>query len=218
MAPSVPDAEHCRIAIRISSVVYSENCVAFRNHPTVYPEEQREYHRTLHTCFTTFLSLRDQIFSYCADRAEMAIKSHSQLNFLFSNMMPLRLDFIADRGTTLPRAVYVCIAIEFFANLGSAINTVPITRLIEGAVCQRFYNSEVLLAEELCKSDGVQTDMAYLLGAMASFGSVPNLILTIPYGILSEHVDRRLILLANSVSAICKLLFNTAVCKSELRF
>lgn len=115
----------------------------------------------------------------------------------------------------MPRAVYVCIAIEFFANLGSAINTVPITRLIEGAVCQRFYSSEVLLAEELCKSDGVQTDMAYLLGAMASFGSVPNLILTIPYGILSEHVDRRLILLANSVSAICKLLFNTAVCKSN---
>lgn len=121
---------------------------------------------------------------------------------------------ISSESIRLRRAVYVCVAMEFAANLGSAINTVPATRLIEGAVCQRFYGTEILLAEQLCKSAGVQSDMAYLLGALASFGSIPSLLLTIPYGILSEHVDRRYILLANSISSIFRLLFNIAVCKS----
>jgi hypothetical protein len=122
-----------------------------------------------------------------------------------------------DQSFGTPRAVLVCAAIEFLTSLGGAIIAVPSTRLIEGAVCQRYYGAETILAEHLCKSDGVQSDMAYLLGAMSSFSSLPGLLLTIPYGILAEHIDRRLILLVNSVSGVSSMLYQVWICRNFSR-
>ena len=110
------------------------------------------------------------------------------------------------------RAVWICAAIEFLTSLGSAIITVPSTRMIEEAVCQRYYGAETILAEHLCKSDGVQSDLTYLLGAMSSFSSLPGLLLTVPYGILAENLDRRLILLVNSLSSVVAMLYQVWVC------
>ena len=117
-----------------------------------------------------------------------------------------------DQNFGTPRAVWICAAIEFLTSLGGAIITVPSTRLIEGAVCQRYYGAETILAEHLCKSDGVQSDLTYLLGAMSSFSSLPGLLLTIPYGILAENLDRRLILLVNSLSSVFAMLYQVWVC------
>ncbi len=104
----------------------------------------------------------------------------------------------------IPREVYICAAIEFLTTFSGAITSIPTTRLIESAVCQRYDGTEREIAEHLCKESGVKADMAQLLGAMASFSALPGLRLTIPYGILAEHIDRRFILLANSVSNICR--------------
>ena len=120
----------------------------------------------------------------------------------------------ANKKFRTPRAVWVCAAIELLTSLGTAIITVPATSLIEGAVCQRYYGAETILAEHLCKSDGVQSDMAYLLGAMSSFASLPGLLLTIPYGILAEHIDRRIILLVNNLSTVLSMLYQLLICKS----
>ncbi|KAG0652929.1 MFS efflux pump atnC [Hyphodiscus hymeniophilus] len=112
----------------------------------------------------------------------------------------------------IPREVYVCAVVEFLTTFGTAITSVPVTRLIEGAVCQRHYGAVSNIAEHFCKLDGVQTNLAYLLGAYSSFTSLPGLFLAIPYGILSEHVDRRLILLGNSLSSILQNIFLVAIC------
>jgi hypothetical protein len=113
----------------------------------------------------------------------------------------------------IPREVYVCALIEFLTTFGTAITAVPTTRLIEGAVCQRYYGTEFNIAERLCKYEGVQSDLAYLLGGYSSLSSLPNLFLAIPYGILSEHVDRRLILLVNSLSSVLENMFLVIICE-----
>lgn len=113
----------------------------------------------------------------------------------------------------VPRKVYVCAMIEFLTTFGTAITAVPVTRLIEGAVCQRYYGVEASIAEQLCKTNGVQSNLAYLLGGYSSLTSLPGLLLAIPYGILSEHIDRRLILLVNSLGSVLQNIFLVAICK-----
>ena len=117
----------------------------------------------------------------------------------------------------MPREVYICTAIEFLTTFGSAITSIPSTRLIESAVCQRHYGTDKQIAEHICKDSRVQTDMAQLLGAMASFSALPGLLLTIPYGVVAEHVDRRFILLANSMSNVGAMLYMVAICVFQLR-
>ena len=109
--------------------------------------------------------------------------------------------------------VYVCAFIEFLTTFGTAITAVPVTRLIEGAVCQRYYGTDFNnISEHFCKIDGVQSNLAYLLGGFSSFTSLPSLLLAIPYGLLSEHVDRRLILLANSLSSVMENILLVVIC------
>jgi hypothetical protein len=117
------------------------------------------------------------------------------------------------RKFIIPREVYICALIEFLTTFGTAITAVPVTRLIEGAVCQRYYGTESNLAEHICKADGVQSSLAYLLGGYSSLISLPGLFLAIPFGIASEYVDRRLILLVNSMSAVLENIFLVAICK-----
>jgi hypothetical protein len=119
---------------------------------------------------------------------------------------PVTKQFVA------PREVYVCALIEFLTTFGISITAVPVTRLVEGAICQRYYATEFKIRENLCKVDGVQSNLAYLLGGYSSLTSLPALFLAIPYGILSEHVDRRFILLVNSLSGVLENIFLVAIC------
>ena len=112
-----------------------------------------------------------------------------------------------------PREVYVCALVEFLITFGTAITAVPTTRLIEGAICQRYYSTEIPLAEHLCKIEGVQRNLAYILGGYSSLASLPGLFLAIPFGILSEYIDRRFILLVNSLSSVLENIFLVAICK-----
>jgi PCFT/HCP family folate transporter-like MFS transporter 1/3 len=122
----------------------------------------------------------------------------------------------AKKRFDIPREIYVCAIVEFLTTFGNAITSVPATRLIEGAVCQRYYGTGFSIAERLCKSEKVQSDLAYLLGGYSSLTSLPGLFLAIPYGILSEHVDRRLILLVNSLSSVLQNIFLVIICKGCL--
>lgn len=100
------------------------------------------------------------------------------------------------------RPLYVCAAAEIVLTLGSAICSVPWTRLLESAVCRRhfaagggFDGARVQVAgsvadvlrgvlagigpgaemdEALCKGDNVQAEMAGLMGSMASFAIMPS--------------------------------------------
>ncbi|KUJ21339.1 uncharacterized protein LY89DRAFT_730122 [Mollisia scopiformis] len=112
----------------------------------------------------------------------------------------------------IPQVVYVCAAIELLTTPGGSLCVVSYVRLIESAVCQRYYGVGTFVAEVLCKGDAVQSYMAYLMGTMSSFSSLPTLLLTLPYGILAEHVDRRAILLVNFVSTIISILYVIAIC------
>jgi hypothetical protein len=72
------------------------------------------------------------------------------------------------------QTVYICAAVEIIMTLGASICAVPSTRLIEGAVCQRFYASNAMVAESRCKSDEIQASLASLLATLSSLGFLPG--------------------------------------------
>lgn len=72
------------------------------------------------------------------------------------------------------RTVYICGLAEILTNLGGAICSVPLTRLLEEAVCQRHYATNLAVAENLCKVDAIQEEMAHLMGTMSSLGILPG--------------------------------------------
>ncbi|KAL8991044.1 MAG: hypothetical protein Q9169_007962 [Polycauliona sp. 2 TL-2023] len=137
------------------------------------------------------------------------------------------------------RPIYVCAIADLVLTLGGAICSVPWTRLLESAVCARYYASTAgveslqlqtttsfadlirgILAgvgpgaemdEALCKGDQIQSEMAYLIGLSASFSVMPSLLLTIPYSILAKRIDRRIILVVNVVSSLAAMLFMIAI-------
>lgn len=127
--------------------------------------------------------------------------------------MKMHTKSAANEECFVPQEVYICALIEFLTTFGNAITSVPGTRLIEGAVCQRYYGTDFRISELFCKIDGIQTNLAYLLGTYSCLTSLPSLFLAIPYGLLSEHFDRRLILLVNSMSAVLGNVFLVVICK-----
>ncbi|KAH7360846.1 hypothetical protein BKA65DRAFT_534074 [Rhexocercosporidium sp. MPI-PUGE-AT-0058] len=96
-----------------------------------------------------------------------------------------------DLGSSKSRTLYICVSIELLTSLGTSISSVPSIRLIESAICQRTLFTTTWPPEDLCKTTAIQSQMAHLLGAMSSFARLPTLVLTLPFSILSEHVDRR---------------------------
>ena len=117
-----------------------------------------------------------------------------------------------DTESMKKRTLYVCAAIERFTALGGSTSSVPSLRLVESAICQRTLLTISPPPEDLCKTTAIQSEMAHILGAMSSFASLPTLLLTLPFSILSEHIDRRGVLLANQCAGVMGMLWILGVC------
>lgn len=77
----------------------------------------------------------------------------------------------AMRVTTL-----LSLMVFFFATSGALAN-VPVTRILEDRLCREYYGADRHLAaqpidEDLCKIDGIQSELAYLNGLLYTFESV----------------------------------------------
>nr|XP_036574561.1 membrane protein C14C4.07 [Colletotrichum truncatum]KAF6781010.1 membrane protein C14C4.07 [Colletotrichum truncatum] len=97
-----------------------------------------------------------------------------------------------------PRAVILTLAaLKFSITICGMLLMIPLLRLIEDDICHKHYklSPSEEIPEMKCKVDEVQKDMAWLFGWQALLGAVINLVVAFPYGILSDRIGRKAVLL-----------------------
>ncbi|KAK6503111.1 hypothetical protein TWF481_008146 [Arthrobotrys musiformis] len=107
------------------------------------------------------------------------------------------------------RTVLLCILLEVFIIFSFATTSLPFTRIVENAVCQRWYEFEnknqtmvddarrsgVMTDERLCKTDEIQAGVVEILGVSDTVSTVVSLLVMFPSGFLAGVIDRRAFLL-----------------------
>ncbi|ORY67034.1 major facilitator superfamily transporter [Pseudomassariella vexata] len=116
---------------------------------------------------------------------------------------------------SVPREVAVgaLLGLLLLVNLAISLYQLPLNRVIERRLCREYYTQhnpsaigrEGNVAEELCKIDEVQQDLAWIQGVMETTWIVGDLVMTIPLGFMAEKYGQRTILWLNLVPRIFML-------------
>jgi hypothetical protein len=106
------------------------------------------------------------------------------------------------------RPIYLCALFALSMEVPGALGTAPNLRMIELAVCRRFYDRhEADLPDELCAVDEVQTRIANVFAILGPLNTLPGLILAIPYGMLADSKGRKLVLALSLIGIILESIF-----------
>lgn len=97
--------------------------------------------------------------------------------------------------------------IVFCLNLGVQMLGFSQTQIFESIYCSQWYKQHPMdglpgdgnIPESYCKIPPVQTKVSTLRGWLEFFNAAPALIMSIPIGILSDRIGRRILLLSNLV-------------------
>ena len=105
-----------------------------------------------------------------------------------------------------------------------AINLVeiPKVRLIEHAVCQRYYRSHPLaeggaeysIPERQCKLVPIQAEVALITGWRMSLDAIPSVLTATFYGKLADQIGRKPALFLVCLGEFLALIWNVLVCMS----
>ncbi|KAM3516752.1 hypothetical protein NHJ13051_009616 [Beauveria bassiana] len=95
------------------------------------------------------------------------------------------------RSFILITSLTIFLAVE----LGGSLATIPLLQIQEGIVCRQHHaNVTEPAIDPRCKDSVVQADFAMLQGWESTFGLIPGLLLSVPYGIASDKHGRRVVL------------------------
>ncbi|KAL4860966.1 major facilitator superfamily domain-containing protein [Aspergillus spectabilis] len=78
--------------------------------------------------------------------------------------------------------------------LEESVQRAPTIRLLENAICQRYYRDKQLdgpIDEFMCKEDFIQVKLAHIRGLLSLFDSLPLLILGSAFGKIADKCGRR---------------------------
>ncbi|CAK7215197.1 hypothetical protein SBRCBS47491_002401 [Sporothrix bragantina] len=120
-----------------------------------------------------------------------------------------RLRYWAHRAanlTTAERVVIVTFASIFIVEIALGTSNPAVSSMIESIVCRQRYGDTVLIShgtyggsgsaiDPRCKAPDVQGRLSQVLGWQASFECLPNILLSLPYGVLADNLGRRPIML-----------------------
>ncbi|KAH8904656.1 hypothetical protein BR93DRAFT_882495 [Coniochaeta sp. PMI_546] len=95
----------------------------------------------------------------------------------------------------------------------------PLNRVIERRLCREYYAAQDPtvfdpygeVSEDLCKIDVVQSELAWIQGAMETAWIVGDFVMTIPLGFVAERYGRRTVLWLNLIPRICMLAWAVTV-------
>ncbi len=87
--------------------------------------------------------------------------------------------------------VIVLITVEFAASLCAA----GVAALVEGSLCMTaFPEVTAPYGDARCKDEGVQADLAWIIGMENTISVVPGLLMSIPYGIIADKYGPNIVL------------------------
>ncbi|CCC07670.1 unnamed protein product [Sordaria macrospora k-hell] len=111
----------------------------------------------------------------------------------------------ARRKRLKPKIIPLCLGAMFLLELSVALSVPPTNAVEESIICRnlhpdvasRFANNtaSILLSDNpVCKEEDVQSYLAMLQGWQATFDCIPSILMTVPFGILSDKWGRRPVL------------------------
>ncbi|PQE05037.1 major facilitator superfamily transporter protein [Rutstroemia sp. NJR-2017a BBW] len=82
--------------------------------------------------------------------------------------------------------------ILFLAASATGLINVPLTKLVEDAVCRQYYGRPDI-EEQLCKLETIQSDVAFIFARMGVCEAVVALFTALPWGIAADRIGRKLV-------------------------
>ena len=112
----------------------------------------------------------------------------------------------------------ICVFIlQFLISFAKHVVEVPIVRLFENAICDRYYSSHPDAASgaiELrsCKLPPIQDQLALITGFRFGFDAFGGVVSAIYYGGLADRLGRRLVLILFCIGTLLSLVWIVMVC------
>ena len=116
-----------------------------------------------------------------------------------------------DHPPNKTRIISCVFCLQFLLNFSRYIVEVPLIRLFEIAICDRYFQAEAI-DERLCKLPRIQNDLAIIVGWRFFFEALPILLTAIFYGRLADTHGRRVVLFLSCLGLVCSLIWILAVC------
>ena len=116
-----------------------------------------------------------------------------------------------DQFQNKTRIISCVFCLHFLINFSRYIVEVPLIRLFEIAICDRYFHAEAI-DEKSCKLPRIQNDLAIVVGWRFCFDALPILLTAIFYGRLADKHGRRLVLFLSCLGLVCSLVWIVVVC------
>jgi MFS family permease len=124
---------------------------------------------------------------------------------------------VAEESTKAPRhrVVTFILTTFFISQLAFALLEPGYIAALELGICHEAYtNSDVSnCIDQDCKSPEIQGRLATLTGWQGTMACIPSLIVTVPYGMLSDRWGCNRVLLLAFVGSVLNATFSLSVCK-----
>ncbi|KAK0649748.1 major facilitator superfamily domain-containing protein [Cercophora newfieldiana] len=121
-----------------------------------------------------------------------------------------------------PYALIFVVLLIIVSDVGGSLLDTPEVRLLEMAVCRDYYrlhDPSVIgppplsyVDENLCKERDIQTSLVYLRTKKGLLGLIPGILLTIPYGRLSDRHGRKPILFLGILGQVLSYFWMLFIC------
>ena len=109
------------------------------------------------------------------------------------------------------RIISCVFCLQFLINFSRYIVEVPLIRLFEIAICDRYFQAEAI-DERSCKITPIQNDLAIVVGWRFFFDALPILLTAVLYGRLADTHGRRVVLFLSCLGLVCSLIWIVIVC------
>ena len=126
---------------------------------------------------------------------------------------PIRAFLSSEAAVTI-----ICVFIlQFLISFAKHVVEVPIVRLFENAICDRYYSShgdEALdpVDRRSCKIAPIQNQLAFITGFRFGFDAFGGVVSAIYYGGLADRLGRRLVLILFCIGTLLSLVWIVLVC------
>ncbi|KAJ5316081.1 hypothetical protein N7476_006388 [Penicillium atrosanguineum] len=107
-------------------------------------------------------------------------------------------------------SIYWLSTVVFCLSTAGSILNVPLTQLIEDNICSR-YAQQGTPTERHCKTDDIQSELAYLNGNLSLVEAVVGLFVAFPFGVLADRVGRKPVMILSVIGASLALAWELAV-------
>ncbi|KAJ5642430.1 hypothetical protein N7490_006430 [Penicillium lividum] len=107
-----------------------------------------------------------------------------------------------------------CAGFILSADFGVYLSVAPQTAIFEQIICRNHLELQTVgnVTQDPCKSEAVQGELALINGYKDGFDVLPGILLSLPYGVLSDHWGRKPVLLLATLGILLSELWTRVIC------